>query len=61
MRAEEMNGKATGVSYPKDAAIGFKCIIINNRVKRNWETWNRLDSKIEKQLCLYFAVPESRI
>ena len=56
-----MNGKATGVSYPKDTAIGCKCLIINNRVKRNWETWNKLGSKTEKQLYLYFADPESRM
>lgn len=48
-------------SVKKDTAIGCKCLIINNRVKRNWKTWNKLGSKTEKQLCLYFTVPESRI
>lgn len=51
--------QARGIRYPE--RYYWMQALSKNRVKGKQETWNRLGSNIEKQLCLCFAVAESRI
>lgn len=51
MTEEEMNRKVTRIKYPES---WMQVLNDKHRVKGNWETWNGLDSNIEKQLSLYY-------